>query len=205
MSPLSPESLSLALKKTLGQDRFVDKLKWWLQFAPSTERWLQFELGYQLQLVLGDAYIVGLEQKQVDIAVYTSEGAALPVWQNLPIGKVELKVMGNWYTIGSTYSDLRADVEKVDRYGNTPAAALAVWFFVRPKAEDARYNWILLKNDNEVKRGVGVEGSDTILARTSTACGCNFRQLCRIPLTFHDFDVCEVVLLGYFNRAASLI
>jgi hypothetical protein len=121
---LSPSVLKSAFRLVVGQKDFVDKIRWWLISPHAAERWLQFELAYQLNCIYEEKFVAACEIERADIAIY-SPLTAFPLWssENKPIVKLELKMVGNWWISDHEINGIQRDIEKVDGY-HQPSAAI---------------------------------------------------------------------------------
>ena len=135
--------------------------------AHSAERWLQFQYAYALDLEFRSKHpgrwAVGCECQFVDIVVAeipSGDQRDTPIWDRKAAAKLELKVNGNWYTIGNTFSDIEKDLQKVDGY-DVPSAALSFWFFVRPTSANPVYHWI----DRQIKSRRQPPSKDWIMSK----------------------------------------
>lgn len=146
-NPLTKVLLAASFRRLICSPDFINRIKWWLTFGYSAERWLQFEYAHSLQLECDETYpnqyAVACEQhNHTDIVLCN-----LPLGENRPIeekqgvAKLEMKVNGNWYTIGNTFTGISDDVNKVDGY-NVPSVALVFWIFAEPTLDHPNYGWI---------------------------------------------------------------
>ena len=163
-SPLSKDLIERGLIAFARDPATPDKLAWWLLFAHSSERWLQFEFAYALDILTRDRFHVACEQERADIVFYPRP-VPFPLWKNTPAAKMELNWCGNGYADCKTFRDIAADVRKVDQY-EVPSLAIAVWFLTRADDSAPEYAWI-----EEQTRRKGVSDAADIIGRLSRACG----------------------------------
>ena len=151
MSLLSNETLVLAIERLSCQKDFAKKLEWWLVSPHSAERWLQFELAYQLNHVFLGEYLVACEIKVggslADLAVFNAAGARSPLWSNPPIELLELKMPGNWHVKKGQIEGFHADIEKINDYP-LPSVALACCVEVCGIAKGDLYDWCFSQIDS---------------------------------------------------------
>jgi hypothetical protein len=207
MNPLGNEILRNAFHDLFGQPTFPEKLGWWICFAPSIEKWIQFEYGFQLSRQLADMYHVGMEQKYVDLAIYDRKTAKPPLWENnTAVAKIELKVEGNWYTRRQMLNEIKADVEKIRSNEQCPGIALVVWFFAKPCSENANCSWITKPAAKQMKLAAGPDGHRRNEEWLNEVCGVSFERITKTSLRpVEGFEEFEVHLYGYRNELAKRI
>jgi hypothetical protein len=151
-NPLTSKILASAFQNMIHSSEFICRVKWWLIFGHSIERWLQLEYAYFLQLVCNEVYrnkyVMACEQKHADIVLY--EESSLGDERPLPkedgiVSKIEMKFNGNWYIYPSIFSKINDDVNKVKGY-KVPSIVLSFWLFAKPNIKHelnlSKYTWI---------------------------------------------------------------
>ena len=171
-----------ALNDFVAQQALMDKIHWWLVRAHSVERWFQFEYAFFLDKHLAGRFAAVCEVQRADIVLYPAHLPAshLPIWKNSPVGKIELKVNGNWYVVGNTFAVIAADVAKVDHY-NVPAAALVIWVIAVPKNGSSIYRWI----ERQIANKTGTQDLATIDSNME-GCSRGFELIAEQPLGLPD-------------------
>ena len=203
MNPLDDAVLKGALDDFLRQPTTLDRIKWWLRFAHSNERWVQFEYGYHLNGRVGPQYIVGCERKYVDLAIYSRQNAKLPFSRNEPAAKIELKVQGNWYTKEENFVGTKKDRKKIREVTDCPAMALVLWFYAVPTAANRECHWISEQVAKDVKCGLAVDVPQNMLQLLRSECDEAFFEIADLPIDDSDFAELRVSLYGYRNAFAQ--
>jgi ssDNA-binding Zn-finger/Zn-ribbon topoisomerase 1 len=205
--PLTTSVLAAAFQRLTCSSDFVRRIKWWLTFAHSAERWLQFEYAHSLQLECDEKYpnqyAVACEQhKYADIVLYKHPlGKDRPVTeQEQIVAKLEIKFSGNWYTIGNTFRDIGDDVNRVDRY-EVPSVALVFWVFAEPTLDHPKFGWI----NNNVNSRRTKPTKQMVCEELKTL---KFKQILPDseldddPKRDNDFEMLDFFLYEYRNQLA---
>jgi len=195
---LNKMHLKVAFEQFASNPGTLPKLKWWLTRAHSAERWFQFEYAFQLDECLAPSHRVICERKYVDIVVVPNTPSDKMLCELEPTAKLELKVNGNWYVIGKTYPDIKADMAKAtDKHKDTQSAMLAMWIAARPKDCKMLYKWIA----DQIDDGTGRERMDDIEREMEKECGPGIQLLSKHSFSDDDdFDTLELRLYCYANQ-----
>lgn len=208
-SILNASLLIDVLDRFLNQPGCYDKLKWWLLFGPSVERWFQFEYGFRLNEQLGSDYVVGYERSVVDLVVHHRKSDRFPVWDNEVVANIELKVAGNWHTDKRTFQDIIVDQRKVEKCDQLPSplpgVVLVFWFFATPNPSAKCYGWIASQVATRVKRRLAFPTPESIEERMTMECNGAFEKIGTMPIHTCDdaFDSLEVQLFWCRNETAK--
>jgi hypothetical protein len=202
MNPLDDAVLKEALEDFLRQPTTLDRIKWWLLFAHSNERWVQFEYGYHLNERLSSQYVVGCERKYVDLAIYRRQETKLPYRRNLPAAKIELKVQGNWYTKEDNFKGVNYDANKIRGETDCPAMALVLWFYAVPTDANRECQWISQQVASDVKCGLAVDAPQKMLQLLRSKCDEAFFEIANLSFADSDFAELRVSLYGFRNELA---
>jgi hypothetical protein len=195
--PLSQGAISAVLRELGDDPSIVDRLAWWARYAHASERWLQFELAYRLQGLLGDRYAVACEQRRVDIVFYRLPAQAAPLPRNEYAAGIELKWFATWW-IGDCAAKLAKDVAKVEQY-QFPALALGIWWIAWPSEASPYHRWIREAADN----GAGTRDLQQIQSSVDASVPRKADFEVETPCRHHsDFESLSLWAVGYWNEHA---
>jgi hypothetical protein len=192
-SLLANDRIKSVLQKTVEQPGFPDKLAWWLIGAHSVERWFQFEIAYQLHQLLPNHHVI-CEVGRQDIAV------VVPGEPSKAVASMELKLLGNWYTTGQTFTGIARDATRVKDYG-CESVALAVWVLAQPKEDCKEYDWFR----KQVADRIGVSADVELVKELMKTKVCaEFELLDTVPVTqTAKVDQMELAAFVYRNQSKS--
>lgn len=206
--PLSNHHLHQALVQVAQREGFAERIAWWLTSPHGAERWLQFELAFELQRDLGDRIAVLCEHRSgsgtaSDIVLVTAETAVEPIWESRAAAVIELKLSGNWYFKPRTISSLHADVAKVDKL-DVPAIAAVCCLTVCPaettlSGVNSSYAWI----SQSLASKIGVSSFQNQREQLCVNGIAYLEAGSSIELTIPGFVSAELSLLVHRNRAAE--
>ncbi|WP_028322739.1 hypothetical protein [Desulfatiglans anilini] len=195
-APFSKPVLQQALEEISRDPAVVERLAWWSRHAHSTERWLQFELAFRLERLLGGVWYVGCERHYIDLVYYRSD-AAIPLWSSEYAAGIELKWYANWW-LKDEGAGFRDDEAKIATY-RIPAAALAVCLVAWPRDTCRELSWIR----EAVKRADGArsiaEVRSLLTRQLRRPADFDFEIEC---LPHKDFESMRLLILGCYNDAA---
>jgi hypothetical protein len=201
---ISPGVIQQATEKLVAQPTFGEKLSWWVQSPHAAERWLQFELAFWLQRVLGKAFAVLCELKWSDIVLIQMPASHPRLWKNTPAAALELKWYGNWCNKKYHLQKAAVDVEKV-RKSRRPGAALVFLATVQPDPSVESHKWI----EEDIKAGEGIRSPEEFLEKLDN-------EFFRIVQCHPDLRInpsvshtgllssISIDVFGYYNLAARI-
>lgn len=203
LEPFTRSTLKRAFCALLEQPQIADQLSWWLLHGASIERWVQFELGFELSKLLTASHVVGCEQMWSDFVFHKKPIQDPPCWMHSPIAVAELKVRGNWHSSeGYAFDGIKQDIDKV-RECKVPAAVLAIWFFARASHDNKCAHWVNNQQDREAKRQKGVANSEELNIRFRKY-GIEMESICEKQLQVPGFDVFTAALFMHQNARARI-
>lgn len=121
-SILPDEILVTAFRDFTDRPGNIDRLKRWLWYPHSAEKWFEFEFLYTLDACLGAECRVAAQKKAStgeipDLGIWHLAGTDEPLDQaalhDLPAAVIELKMIGNWYLASPTLPKIKQDVDKI--------------------------------------------------------------------------------------------
>lgn len=200
---VSDEILAKALRNITITPDFPKKISWWLQQANSVERWLQFELAYQLDVCLRQTHIVLCEHQLKDMVVIARPPTAQPLARNNVATAMELKMFGNWHVTEHERRILNQDKEKIDGYyaseKKTPGIAIVIWVIATPKGASENHQWLA----EQVKKNIGVanfDGIDEEMKKNHQ----DFKMACRLTIAPpQEFEALEIAAYTYRKDSTS--
>lgn len=196
---LSNDKLIKALISFADDRRTAKRLSWNALGGHSAERWLQFELAFRLNQLVGRKLAALCELNRRDIAIVSRPRDANAIWKQPIRFAIELKWVGNWYTQSYTFKGINADAAKV-KGNDTPSMALVVWTWVKPDPSHRVYGWI----SEQIANGTGVETVNDIRQLMKVKCPEPFdeiRELKYSPMV--GFEEAKLLAFTYRNRLAS--
>jgi hypothetical protein len=202
---LSDDHFKAALNRIVHREGFPERIAWWLESPSGIERWLQFELAFELNLQFGREYAVICEHKtrkgvSSDIAFVDRATASPLIWDSMAAAIVELKFTGNWYVRG--LEPLVKDVAKVEEL-EIPAIALICWIIVRPDEQSKTYRWM---RDQIPTHGTkSLEDYQKLLGQTSSQMEipCQFQQIASETIRATEgIESASLILLAHRNQFA---
>lgn len=201
---VSDKILETAIRNIADTPDFPKKISWWLQQANSVERWLQFELAYQLDVCLRQTHFVLCEHKWKDMVVIARPPTSQPLAQNTVVTAMELKMFGNWHVTEHERRILNQDKEKIDGYyaseKKTPGIAIVIWVIVRPKGSSENHQWLI---EQVGTVGIGVanfDGIDEEMKKNHQ----DFKMACRLTIDPpQEFEALEIAAYTYRKDPTS--
>lgn len=190
----------------------MERIKRWLWYPHSAEKWFQFEFLYTLDRCLEQRpgrYRVAAEKraknKEIpDLGIYDiGEGQRLDqvVAAEDPVAVIELKMIGNWYLARQTLPGIKGDIVKIDRWNeeHVPGIALVFGTVVQPIAKENMYQWI----PDCIRAESGVSDREHLLEKIQAKV---HKEVYLVREQSYppddDFQVMNFCLFGYRNRLA---
>jgi hypothetical protein len=207
--PFANHYLQTALSRAAAREGFSKRIAWWLTSPHGAERWLQFELAFELQQLYQNRFAVLCEHRvpgagtASDIVLIQNEQIAYPVWESQPAGVFELKLSGNWYFNGRNIPVLQSDVAKVNELP-VPAVAAVCCVVVEPtqclsRETTSPYRWIV----ESLESGIGAPSFEK---QMEGLCSADFQYELTgepIKLSVEGCDSVQLALLVHRNPAAK--